>query len=261
MKIVVIGGSGLIGTKVVKNLREGGHEVVAASPKTGVDTITGEGLAAALVGAQVVVDVANSSSFEAAAALSFFETAARNITAAEAAAGVGHHVALSVVGADRQQQNGYMRAKLVQEAAIKASKTPFTIVRATQFFEFIGAVVEDGNKDGSIRLTSALMQPIAAADVAAVLTEVALAPPVNGIVDIAGPDSRGIDVLGRELLKARKDDREIVTDVHADYFGADIDDRSLRPDHAVHIGSMHFKEWLVENARGPAAKASVTHST
>ncbi|MFT3768546.1 MAG: NAD(P)H-binding protein [Minicystis sp.] len=252
MKIVVIGGSGLIGTKLVRILRERGHEVVAGSPSTGVNTLTGEGLATAMAGAQVVVDVANSPSFETAAAHAFFETAARHIFPAETAAGVAHHVALSVVGLERLPDIGYMHAKLVQEAAIKGSKIPYSIVRATQFYEFIGSIVEGSVVDGSIHLTSALFQPIAAEDVAAALADVATAAPLNGTIELGGPASRGLDAFGRQLLAARKDARAIVTDVEARYFGMRLDDRSLRPDADARIGKMSFESWLVDNATPPA---------
>lgn len=253
MKIVVIGGSGLIGTKLVRILRERGHEVVAASPSTGVNTLTGEGLAMAMAGAQVVVDVANSPSFEAAAAHSFFETSARHVFSAETAAAIRHHVALSVVGLERLPDIGYMRAKLVQEAAIKSSKIPYSIVRATQFYEFIGSIVEAGVAEGgNIRLTSALFQPIAAEDVAAALADVATAAPLNGTIELGGPDSRGLDAFGRQLLAARKDARAIITDVEARYFGARLDDRSLRPDAGARIGKTSFESWLVDNATPPA---------
>jgi uncharacterized protein YbjT (DUF2867 family) len=252
MKIVVIGGSGLIGTKVVRILRERGHEVVAAYPGAGVNTLTGEGLATAMAGAQVVVDVANSPSFEAAAAHAFFETAARHIFAAETAAAIRHHVALSVVGLERLLEMGYMHAKLVQEAAIKSSKIPYSIVRATQFYEFIGSIVEGSVVDGDVRLTSALFQPMAAEDIAAAVADVALAAPLNGMIELGGPASRGLDAFGRQLLAARKDARAIVTDVEARYFGARLDDQSLRPGAGARIGKTSFESWLVDNATPPA---------
>jgi uncharacterized protein YbjT (DUF2867 family) len=188
MKIVIIGGSGLIGSRLVTRLREQGHEALAASPKSGVNTVTGEGLTEALAGAQIVVDVANSPSFEAAAALAFFENAGRNLLAAEAWAGVKHHVALSVVGTERLLDSGYFRAKMAQESLIKASRVPFSIVRATQFFEFVGGIAQDGTVDGTVRVTSALMQPMAADDVAAALADVTLAAPTNGTLEVAGPE-------------------------------------------------------------------------
>jgi uncharacterized protein YbjT (DUF2867 family) len=244
MKIVVIGGSGLIGTKLVQLLRDRGHDVVAASRSSGVNTLTGEGLAEALAGAQVVVDVANSPSFEDNAVLDFFETAGRNIHAAEAAAGVGHHVALSVVGTDRLQDSGYFRAKLAQEKLIKAANIPFTIVRATQFFEFVGAIA-DGSHDGNtIRLSPAMMQPIAADDVAACLAEVAVAPPLNATIDLAGPEPIRMDALVRQYLAAKSDPRTVTTDPAAGYYGTAVDDQSLTPGTNPRLGSTRFGEWL-----------------
>jgi len=244
MKIVVIGGSGLIGTKLVNNLREHGHEAVAASPASGVDTLTGAGLAEALTGTQVVVDVSNSPSFEDAAVLKFFETSTRNLLSAEAAAGVRHHVALSVVGADRIPDSGYMRAKIAQEKLIKAATVPYTILRATQFFEFIGRIA-DGSTDGNtVRLTPALMQPVAADDVAAELDRVALDEPVDGIVELAGPEPIRLDELARRLLSAKHDARQVTADVHARYFGAEVNDLSLTPGDNPRVGPTRFDEWL-----------------
>ncbi|HLQ43135.1 MAG TPA: NAD(P)H-binding protein, partial [Planctomycetaceae bacterium] len=205
MKIVVIGGSGLIGKKLVKNLRQQGHEVVAASPSLGVNTVTGEGLAQALAGAQVVVDVANAPSWEDKAVLEFFETSGRNLLAAEAAAGVGHHVALSVVGTDRLLASGYFRAKMAQENLIKASPIPYTIVRATQFFEFVGGIAQLATEGQTVRLPPVLMQPIASDDVATVMADVALAEPLNGTVDLAGPEPIRQDDLARQFLSATGD--------------------------------------------------------
>ncbi|MDB6079778.1 MAG: nucleoside-diphosphate-sugar epimerase [Akkermansiaceae bacterium] len=244
MKIVVIGGTGLIGKKVVSILTEKGHEVLAASPSTGVNTLTGEGLDAAFSGAEVVVDVANSPSFEDEAVLKFFETAGHNITAAEAKAGVKHHVALSVVGTDRMQGSGYFRAKLAQEALIKASPVPYTILHATQFFEFVGAIAGAASDGETIRCSPALLQPIAASDVSAFVAEAALGEPVNGTIEIAGPDKIGIDELVRRHLAAAKDPREVIVDPKAGYFGAVIDDRSLTPDDGALIGAVHFDAWL-----------------
>ena len=215
MKIVVIGGSGLIGKKLVNNLRQRGHEVVAASPSSGVNTLTGEGLAEALAGAQVVVDVANSPSFEDKAVLEFFETSGRNLLAAEAAAGVGHHVALSVVGADRLPDSGYMRAKVAQEKLIKAAKIPYTIVRATQFFEFVGGIAQSATEGQTVRLPPALMQPIVSDDVAAALADVAVGEPLNGTVELAGPEPIRMDELVRRFLTANRDTRTVTTDAHA----------------------------------------------
>jgi uncharacterized protein YbjT (DUF2867 family) len=245
MKIVVIGGSGLIGKKLVANLSKLGHEVVPASPSSGVNTLTGEGLAEALEGAQVVVDVANSPSFEDKAVMEFFETSGRNIVAAEAAAGVGHHVALSVVGADRMPDSGYMRAKIAQEALIKASNVPYTIVRATQFFEFLGGVAGSGDEGDAVRLPTAPMQPVAADDVAAALADVAVAAPVNGTVEVAGPESLSIaDFVGR-YLAATGDKRKVVADPQARYFGAALDDRGLNPGDNPRVGPTRLEDWLM----------------
>ena len=244
MKIVVIGGSGLIGTKLVSRLREKGHEVVAASLDTGVNTLTGEGLAEALAGAQVVVDLANSPSFEDKAALEFFETAGRNLLAAEATAGVGHHLALSVVGADRLPASGYLRAKMAQENLIKASGIPYTIVRSTQFFEFVGPIVESGVDGDVIRLSPALLRPIAADDVADAMADAALGAPVNGTIEIAGPEAWPLDKLARKLLNANGDRREVIADVHARYYGTELNDRSLTPGDHPRVGAMRFENWL-----------------
>ena len=229
MKIVVIGGSGLIGKKVVMNLRQHGHEVVAASPSSGVNTVTGEGLAQALAGAQVVVDVANAPSWEDNAVLAFFETSGRNLLAAEAAAGVGHHVALSVVGTDRLLASGYFRAKMAQENLIKASPIPYTIVRATQFFEFVGGIAQSATEGQTVRLPPVLMQPIASDDVAAVMADVALAEPLNGTVDLAGPEPIRQDDLVRQFLNATGDARTVITDPKALYYGIAVNDQSLTP--------------------------------
>ena len=244
MKIVVIGGSGLIGTKLVNRLRQNGHDVVAASPNSGVNTITGEGLAEALAGAQVVVDVANSPSFEDRAALEFFETSGRNLLAAEAAAGVGHHVALSVVGTDRLLENGYFRAKMAQEELIKASKIPYTILRSTQFFEFVSGIAQSGTVGQTVHLSPALVQPIASDDVAAALADVTVGAPVNGTVEVAGPERVRLDELVGRFLRATQDPREVVTDVHARYFGTELNDQSLTPGDNPRIGSTRFEDWL-----------------
>jgi uncharacterized protein YbjT (DUF2867 family) len=244
MKIVVIGGSGLIGTKLVNKLRQLGHEIVAASPASGVNTITGEGLAEALAGAQVVVDVANAPSWEDKAVLEFFETSGRNLLAAEAAAGVGHHVALSVVGTDRLQENGYFRGKMAQENLIKASKIPYTIVRSTQFFEFISGIAQSGTEGQTVRLSPALVQPIASDDVAAVLADVTVEAPANGTVELAGPERLRLDELVRRFLSAAQDPREVVTDVHARYFGVELNDQSLTPGDKPRIGPTRFEDWL-----------------
>ena len=244
MKIVVIGGSGLIGSKVVKNLLQRGHEVVAASPSTGVNTITGEGLAEALVGAQVVVDVANAPSWEDQAVLEFFEKSGRNLLAAEAAAGVGHHVALSVVGTERLLASGYFRAKLAQENLIKASSIPFTIVRATQFFEFVGSIAQFATERATVRLPSALMQPILSDDVAGALADIALGEPINGMVELAGPEPIRQDELVRQFLSATGDARKVITDVHARYYGIEVNDQSLVPGDNPRLGPTRFEDWL-----------------
>ena len=244
MKIVVIGGTGLIGSKTVERLRRKGHEVLAAAPSSGVNTITGEGLAEALAGAQVVVDLANSPSFEAKAALEFFETAGRNLFAAEAAAGVGHHVALSVVGTDRLLESGYFRAKLAQESLIKNSGIPYTIVRSTQFFEFTAAIAESGTVGQTVRVSPALYQPIASDNVADAVADAALGAPVNGTIEIAGPERLRLDALVGRFLSATQDPREVVTDVHARYFGVELNDHSLTPGDNPRIGATRFEDWL-----------------
>lgn len=251
-KIVVIGGSGLIGKKLVNNLRKKGHEVIAASPSSGVNTLTGEGLAEALKGAQVVIDVANSPSFEDKAVMEFFETAGRNIHAAEAAAGVKHHIALSVVGADRLPSSGYMRAKVAQEKLIKASNIPYTIVRATQFFEFVGGIAQSATEGETVRLPSALMQPMVSDDVAAILAEVAEEQPRNGMIEIAGPDPIRQDEFVRQFLTANHDTRKVVTDVNAPYFGTKLDDQSLTPTSNPRVGATHFADWLKQSQKDVA---------
>jgi len=250
MKIVVIGGTGLIGSKVVNILRQRGHEVVAASPSSGVNTLTGEGLAEALKGAQVVVDVANSPSFEDKPALDFFETSGRNLLSAEKSAGVKHHVALSVVGTDRLtgsgpgSLSGYFRAKMAQENLIKASGIPFTIVHATQFFEFVKSITKSATGGSTIRLSSVLMQPMASDDVAAAVAEVALGQPVNGMIEIAGPDQIRQDELIRQYLSATGDAQKVVTDAKAGYFGIAVNDQSLVPGDNPRLGTTRFEEWL-----------------
>ena len=244
MKIVVIGGSGLIGKKLVKNLSEQGHEVVAASPSSGVNALTGEGLAEALTGAQVVVDVANSPSFEDKAVLEFFETSGRNLLAAEATAGVGHHVALSVVGTDRLLGSGYFRAKMAQENLIKASRIPYTILRSTQFFEFVSGIAQSATDGQTVRLSPALVQPIVSDDVAAALVQVVVGTPLNGTVELAGPERLRLDELVRQFLSAHRDARKVTTDVHALYFGIELNDQSLTPGNNPRIGPTRFEDWL-----------------
>jgi uncharacterized protein YbjT (DUF2867 family) len=244
MKIVVIGGTGLIGSKLVEKLRAGGHEPVAASPDTGVDTITGDGLAEALERAEVVVDVANAPLWDDAAVMDFFLTSTRNLLAAEAAAGTRHHVALSVVGTDRLPDSGYFRAKVAQEDAVKAGAIPYTILRATQFFEFIGRIAESSANGDGIRLAPVLVQPESADDVAAALADVAVSAPLNGIVELAGPEQFRLDELARRVLRANNDPRPVTADVHARYFGAELDDESLTPDGVARIAPTHFEDWL-----------------
>ena len=250
MKIVVIGGTGLIGSKLVQNLRERGHDVLAAAPNTGVNTITREGLAGALDGADVVVDVANAPVWEDKAVLEFFETSGRNLLAAEAAAGVRHHIALSIVGSERLPDNGYFRAKVAQENLIKASGIPYTILRATQFFEFVGGIAQSAAVGDEIRLSPALIQPIASDDVVAALAEVAVAPPVNGTLEVAGPEAIPLDELVRRFLRQTEDPRKVLPDVHARYFGAVLDDQSLTPGKNPRLGAIRFEDWLGRQAAG-----------
>lgn len=248
LKFVVLGGTGLIGTRVVKNLREKGHEVLAASPSSGVNAVTGEGLAAALEGADVVVDVSNSPSFEDNAVLAFFESSGRNLAAAEKAAGVKHHVALSVVGTDRLLASGYFRAKMAQENLIQASGIPYSIVRATQFFEFVGAIAQSGTEGDTVKLPSALMQPIASDDVAAAVADAALGKPLNGLVEIAGPEPIPMDELARQYLAAKKDPRTVLADDSATYFGTPVNDQSLTPGANPRLGPTRFADWLARSA-------------
>jgi uncharacterized protein YbjT (DUF2867 family) len=244
MRIVVVGGTGLIGRKVVNNLRDRGQEVAPASPSSGVNTFTGEGVARVLTGAQIVVDVANAPSWEDKAVMEFFQTATRNLLAAEAAAGVRHHVALSIVGADRLPSSGYLRAKVAQENLIKASAIPFTIVRSTQFFEFAKGIVQSATEGQTVRLSPALMQPIAADDVATALTGFALSEPLNATVEIAGPEPIRMDEFARRFLRAMRDPRKVITDPHALYFGAELNDQSLTPGKDARLAPTHFEEWL-----------------
>jgi len=244
MKIVVIGGTGLIGSKTVAILRQGGHEVLAASPKSGINTITGEGLKDALAGAQVVIDLANSPSFEDKAVMEFFETSGRNLLAAEAAAGARHHVALSIVGTDRTPDNGYFRAKVAQEKLITASGIPYTIVRATQFMEFLRAIADAGADGNVVRLSPGLFQPIAADDVAASVADVALAAPRNGIVEIAGPERAPFNEIIARYLKAVGDPRQVVRDPEARYWGGRVEEHSLVPLGEARLGRIGLDEWL-----------------
>jgi uncharacterized protein YbjT (DUF2867 family) len=244
MKIVVIGGTGLIGSKLVKNLRERGHDVLAAAPSTGVNSITREGLAQAMDGAEVVVDVAKAPSWEDQAVLDFFETSSRNLLAAEAAAGVRHHVALSIVGSERLPENGYFRTKVAQENLIKASGIPYTLLRATQFFEFVGGIAQSATVGEEICLSPALIQPMASDDVVAALTDVTLAAPVNGTVEVAGPEAMPLDELVRRFLRATQDNRKVVPDVHARYYGDVLDDQSLTPGKNARLGAIRFEDWL-----------------
>jgi uncharacterized protein YbjT (DUF2867 family) len=251
MKVVIIGGSGLIGSKVVTRLREQGHEAVPASPDTGVNTLTGEGLADVLTGAAVVVDVSNSPSFEDAAVLKFFETSTANLLAAEAAAGVGHHVALSVVGSDRAPDSGYLRAKVAQEKLIRNSSIPYSLVRATQFFEFLKRIADEATDGNTVRIAPVLFQPMAAEDVARAVGRVAVSAPVNGIVEIAGPQQFRFDEFIRLGLAARQDPRVVVADPHARYFGTELGERTLVPGAGARLGEIRFEEWLGKSVVQP----------
>ena len=251
MKIVVIGGTGLIGSKVVAKLRAQGHDAVPAAPNTGVDTITGAGLADALAGAAVVVDVSNSPSFEDAPVLKFFETSTRNILAAEAKAGVQHHVILSVVGTERMLGSGYFRAKAAQEKLTRASTIPYSIVHATQFFEFVKSIADAGTDGDSVRLSSALIQPMAADDVATAVARVAVGPPLNGLIEIGGPEQFRLDEFVRRGLAARHDPRHVITDPHARYFGLELGERTLLPGRNATLAETRFEQWL-----GPAMAAA-----
>ena len=250
MKIVVIGGTGLIGSKLVSRLTEHGHAAVAASPNTGVNTLTGDGLADALTGAAVVVDVSNSPSFEAAAVLEFFETSTRNLLAAEAAAGVGHHVALSVVGTERLQQSGYFRAKSAQETLIEKSAIPYSLVRATQFFEFVRSMANAADEDGTVRFAPVLFQPIAGDEVAQAVSGVTMGSPTNGRVEVAGPEPVRMDEFFRDALAARDDPRTVVADPNARYFGADLEERTLLPGADAMLGEIRYRDWPGRTATG-----------
>jgi uncharacterized protein YbjT (DUF2867 family) len=250
MKIVVIGGTGLIGSKVVKQLGARGHEVVAASPATGINTMTGEGLSEALAHANVVVDLANSPSFEDAAVLEFFETSGRNLFAAERAAGVAHHVALSVVGTDRLAQSGYFRGKIAQEKLIRESGVPYTIVHSTQFFEFLGGIAHSGSDGEAIRLSPAFFQPISSDDVAAAVTDFAVGDPLNGVVEIAGPERVTLAGLVQRFLRATHDTRAVVEDPAARYFGAELQDDTLMPGANARLGAIDFDAWFSHTQAG-----------
>ena len=253
MKIVVVGGTGLIGSKLVTKLCEHGHETVAASPKTGVNSVTGEGLAEALKGAAVVVDVTNSPSWEDTAVLKFFETSTRNLLTYEADAGVGHHVALSVVGTERLLESGFFRAKIAQENLIKRSSIPYSIVRATQFFEFIKAIADFSTEGNTVRLPSSLIQPMAAEDVARAVCRVALGSPLNGTVEVGGPEKFHLDELARRALAARKDPREVVADPQGRYYGIKVSETTLIPGSDARLGETRFETWLSQPAnRQPA---------
>jgi len=248
MKIVVIGGTGLIGSKLVAQLQEQGHEAVPAAPNTGVNTLTGEGLSEALEGAQVVVDVSNAPDWEDSAVMHFFETSTRNVLEAEKAAGIGHHVALSVVGTARLTESGYFRAKLAQEQLIQGSSIPYSIVHATQFFEFLGGIADSATDGNTVHLPPALIQPMAADDVAAAVGRVAVGPPVNGIVEVAGPEVFQLDELIRERLSAAGDSREVVTDPEASYFGITPSERTLLPEDDAQIAETRLEDWSQQHA-------------
>jgi uncharacterized protein YbjT (DUF2867 family) len=249
MKFVVIGGTGLIGTKVVGHLRQKGHDVIAASPSTGVNSITGEGLDAAMAGTQAVIDLSNSPDFSDAAVMAFFTTSGRNLVAAETKAGVKHHVALSVVGCDRLPDSGYLRAKVAQEKLITGSGIPYTIIRATQFFEFLGGIAQSATDGQIVRLSPAHLQPVASDDVAALVARIATLPPANGIVELAGPERIGLDELVRRYLSHKQDTRKVVADVHARYFGTELNDKSLTPSSGnPQIGAIDFNAWISRQA-------------
>ena len=255
MKFVIIGGTGLIGSKLVTRLREQGHQAVPASPDTGVNTLTGEGLAQVLSGANVVIDVSNSPSFEDAAVLKFFETSTGNLLAAEAGAGVGHHVAVSVVGSDQVPGSGYLRAKLAQEKLIKSSSIPYSIVRSTQFFEFVKRIADEATVENTVRIPPVRFQPVAAEDVAKAVARVAVSAPVNGIVEIAGPQQFRFDEFIRLALRARHDPREVVTDPDAHYFGAEMTEDVLVPGAVARLGEIRFEDWLSQSAAPPVPAA------
>jgi uncharacterized protein YbjT (DUF2867 family) len=249
MRIVVIGGTGLIGSKVVTCLKEKGHEAVAASPDSGVNTLTGEGLAEVLEGASVVIDVSNSPSFEDKAVMDFFTTSTTNLLAAEADAGVGHHVALSIVGAERLSESGYLRAKVAQEKLIADSSIPFSIIHSTQFFEFVKSIADDATEGDTVRLPDALIQPIAADDVASNVCEISQGAPAEEAIEIAGPQEFRFDEFIQQGLREKGDPRTVVADPKARYFGAELEERSLLPTNPVHLGEVRFSDWLAQSAK------------
>lgn len=246
MKIVVIGGSGLIGSKLVNSLLKLGHQVISASPQSGVNTITGEGLAEVLAGTDVVVDVANSPSFEDNAVMEFFQTSGKNLLAAEAIAGVKHHVALSVVGTERLQGSGYFRAKLAQEKLIKESGIPYSLLHSTQFFEFVGSIIQSGIIDGKIHMSPALIQPIASDDVVAAMTSITIGLPLNDTIEVAGPEKIRLSDLVQKYMNLKNDSREVVADPHALYYGTEINDKSLTPGEKPRLGSIRYDVWIAE---------------
>ncbi|HEY4670936.1 MAG TPA: SDR family oxidoreductase [Gemmatimonadaceae bacterium] len=254
MKIVIVGGTGLIGSKVVRKLREQGSDAVAASPRTGVNSLTGQGLAEVLKGAAVVVDVSDSPSFEDAAVLHFFQTSTTNLLAAEAVAGVKHHVALSIVGADRRTESAYMRAKIAQRQLIEQSSIPYSIILATQFFEFMKGIADSSAIGDTVRLAPVLFQPMAAEDVATVVARVALGAPLNGVVEVGGPEQFRLDQLVSRYLGASKDPRKVIADPQAPYYGAHLRERSLVPDHADALGETTFDDWLSHQPASPTAR-------
>jgi uncharacterized protein YbjT (DUF2867 family) len=258
MKLVIIGGTGLIGSKLVRKLREQGHQAVPASLDTGVNTLTGAGLADVLAGAEVVVDVSNSPSFEDTAVLNFFQTSTKNLLDAEAKAGVGHHVALSVVGTERLQESGYFRAKIAQEQLIRGSSIPYSIVHATQFFEFVKSIADAATNGTTVRLAPVLIQPMAADDVASAVAKVAVGSPVNGVIEVAGPEQFRLDELIRRALTARNDPRNVIADPQARYFGATLSERTLVPGDDARLGPSHFTEWLSQSVVSKPAAAQST---
>lgn len=256
MKVVVIGGTGLIGSKVVARLARQGHEVLAAAPSSGINTLTGEGLDEALVGTRVVIDLANSPSFEDQAVLDFFQTAGRNLAAAEAKAGVAHHIALSVVGTEKLAASGYFRGKIAQERVIRESGIPYTIIHSTQFYEFLPGIIKSGTDGETVRLSPAFVQPIASDDVADAVTSIALGSPENGVVEIAGPERERLSTLAQRLMTILEDTRSLVSDVHAPYFGAELEPDTLIPADSAWLGKIGFEEWFRDSilARSPPAQ-------